>query len=339
MEEDPMRKIFLLFAFFAAVLLVSPVPRASALQIGILGLNKNMRLLKFLQMRDLVMRIEQKAGGRLTFKFLGGQDVVPSRNMWTACAQGVVDSVWNTVGRATQFVPAANALSAAMMGVAKQRKTGFFDYYNKVMAKGGFYILTEMDSSDWNQNNRIYLRKRIKTLADLKGMKLGITSAATMPLFKGFGIIPVQTSPFDMYTSTERGLIDGFAMDSDDSPFRFSFPEVVHYFIEPGYNASYGQVWAFNLKAWNKIPKDLQKICINTAIETEEDWKWIWPEIHEYWIKKWIAAGMKPIKLSHSDAKKLINGFLNFTWADVIKRDPVNGPKLRELAGFPPLKP
>ena len=72
-----MRKIFLLFAFFATVLLVSPVPRAGAVQIGILGLNNNMRLMKFLQMRDLVMRIEQKAGGRLAFKFVGDRTWYP----------------------------------------------------------------------------------------------------------------------------------------------------------------------------------------------------------------------------------------------------------------------
>ena len=58
---------------------------------------------------------------------------------------------------------------------------------------------------------QLFLNKPIKTVADLKGMKIRV-SPTNVPFMKAVGANPVQMPPSDVYTAMERGVVDGYIL-------------------------------------------------------------------------------------------------------------------------------
>jgi TRAP-type C4-dicarboxylate transport system substrate-binding protein len=218
------------------------------------------------------------------------------------------------------------------MSAAEMRANGFFDLYNRLFQKANIYFLMNGDSSRFEQFLRIYLNVKINKPEDLKGIKIA-TTPGEAPIIKAFGGVPVMMSPFEMYEALDRGLAKGAGCTADDTPFRFSFIEVNKYFISPGFGGP-DYAWAFNLDVWKSIPKDLQNLFLESAIEVEKEWDPKWKEIHKGWPEKWIKkGGMQEIVFAGEDGKRFAQAYYDYHWANVIARSPVNGPKLKKLAG------
>ncbi len=77
-------------------------------------------------------------------------------------------------------------------------------------------------------------------------------------ILESWGAVPVQLTTPEVYTSLERGLIDGVVIGlASASAFRYE--EVAKYvtLINMGTSSSY---FSMNLKFYNKLPKDIQKV-------------------------------------------------------------------------------
>src|SRR4030042_1500485 len=104
-------------------------------------------------------------------------------------------------------------------------------------------------------NNRV----QVKTLADLKGVKIAVTSPTATKLVEALGATPVFMPEGEIYTSIERGLVDG-RLHQWDGAVVFKAMEVTKY-RTGNVNIYLDQmVIAMNLDSWKKLPADLQNI-------------------------------------------------------------------------------
>ena len=100
--------------------------------------------------------------------------------------------------------------------------------------------------------------KPVRKVADFKGL----TAKATGDLGKVFSalggegiVMPMSES----YTALQKTTIDAvFAPYETLKSFRFA--EVVKYALELNIASAPAGHWGFNLKSWNKLPKDIQKV-------------------------------------------------------------------------------
>jgi TRAP-type C4-dicarboxylate transport system substrate-binding protein len=58
-------------------------------------------------------------------------------------------------------------------------------------------------------SNLLTVKKQVRTMEDLKGMKIGTTTNDGMEVLKSLGATPVQVQLNDMYLALQRGMIDG----------------------------------------------------------------------------------------------------------------------------------
>lgn len=106
----------------------------------------------------------------------------------------------------------------------------------------------------------IPLKKKVETLADLQGVKLRMPEGPASDLFNKVGASPVNIPGSEVYTSLERGVIDGtdwgtLAMNED-----LGFHQIAKFPIYPGlHSMPVGEV-AINLDTWNALPDDLKQI-------------------------------------------------------------------------------
>jgi len=104
-------------------------------------------------------------------------------------------------------------------------------------------------------------KKKIKTLADIKGLKFRSSGAVQSATVKRLGGSPVTLPITEVYTSLEKGVIDG-VVTAFTAMVSFRLYDVSKYSILAGLTATPMAV-AMNKKTWNSLPPDIQKIFDN----------------------------------------------------------------------------
>lgn len=123
----------------------------------------------------------------------------------------------------------------------------------------------------WPSRN-VYSKKEIKTLEDLKGLKIRTVSKEDSDLFTLLGASPIQMPWGEVVTSLATGVIDGVATSSA-SGVDGKFWEFTGFASKWNWHSSEDMV-NVNLDAWNSLSPELQKIVETTAKELEPQfWK------------------------------------------------------------------
>ena len=114
-----------------------------------------------------------------------------------------------------------------------------------------------------------WFRKEIKTVDDLKGLRMRIGGLGGVVLAR-LGAIPTQIAPGDIYTALERGTIDAveFIGPADDE--KLGFAKIAKYYYTPGWwEGSAMETTLVNAKAWNALPqqfKDAFEVAANEQL-------------------------------------------------------------------------
>jgi TRAP-type C4-dicarboxylate transport system substrate-binding protein len=99
-------------------------------------------------------------------------------------------------------------------------------------------------------------KKPIKTLEDLKGMKIRTSGRYTSKVLQRLGATPVDLPSPDLYDALSKGVVDG-AMVRNQHISDFSINQVLPYWTDV-------PLWpsvifhAMNKEAWESLPKDIQ---------------------------------------------------------------------------------
>jgi TRAP-type mannitol/chloroaromatic compound transport system substrate-binding protein len=105
-----------------------------------------------------------------------------------------------------------------------------------------------------------WYRKEIKTLADLKGLKMRIGGFAGKVMEK-LGVVPQQIAAGDIYPALEKGTLDAAEWVGPYDDEKLGFNKVAKYYYYPGWWEGGPQLaMLVNIAEWNKLPKEYQNI-------------------------------------------------------------------------------
>lgn len=119
--------------------------------------------------------------------------------------------------------------------------------------------------------------KPVKKLEDWKGMMIGSISPAMANLIQKLGGSPVTVMWTDLYTSLQKGVIDGTANGthgSIENGLLDVVTDVTYFFGAAAWNG-----YTINLKVWNDMPKDVQQILLE---ETDKAVDWMHEKLAGY---------------------------------------------------------
>jgi TRAP-type mannitol/chloroaromatic compound transport system substrate-binding protein len=110
-----------------------------------------------------------------------------------------------------------------------------------------------------------WFRKEIKTVDDLKGLKMRIGGWAGKTLQK-LGVVPQQLAGGDIYPALEKGTIDATEWVGPYDDEKLGFHKVAPYYYYPGWwEGGTAQHFMINLATWNALPKNYQAIVAAAA--------------------------------------------------------------------------
>lgn len=148
----------------------------------------------------------------------------------------------------------------------------------------------------------LYSTKEIKSLADVKGMKIG-AAGANLSWIDGSGAVPVQTNLNECYQSLQTNVYQA-TIQPTDSCYNLKIPEIAPYLLEANFNCVPFNSITINMDKWKSLPKEVQDIIAEVGKEYEvEEPKYI-KEVYARDVEKMKAQGVKVYTLPREEQVK-----------------------------------
>jgi TRAP-type mannitol/chloroaromatic compound transport system substrate-binding protein len=195
-------------------------------------------------------------------------EIVPGLQVLDAAQNGTVEMCHT----ATYYFIGKDATWALFCAVpfglnTRQQNAWFYDgdgmkLMNEFAKKSNVYALvggnTGAQMGGW-------FRKEIKTVEDLKGLKMRIGGWAGATLQK-LGVVPQQIAGGDIYPALEKGTIDAAEWVGPYDDEKLGFNKVAPFYYYPGWwEGGTANHFLINLPKWNELPKNYQAILSAAA--------------------------------------------------------------------------
>jgi TRAP-type C4-dicarboxylate transport system substrate-binding protein len=204
--------------------------------------------------------MEKATHNRVKFQIYDAQTLTKGTDAWEALKSGVADVAWCFHGYWAGLTPLADVISLPSLAFknAEQASGILWQLYEKYPSMRRQFADNHVVLL-WTSNPYFLITtdKEVKTVNDLKGLKLRLTGGPPTSLGKALGISPVSVGMPDTYADLQKGVMDGM-MIPWEAIYSFRQYEVVKYYsFFPSFVVYFSQ--AFSNEAWNKLPPDVQK--------------------------------------------------------------------------------
>ena len=206
-------------------------------------------------------RVSQLTGGKFTIRQFAAGEIVPGLQVMDAVQAGTVE-----MGHTPSYYyygkdPTFAFDCAVPFGLTSRQQTAWFDQGGGRELMRDFFkdygIINFMAGNTGTQMGGWY-RKEIKTLADVKGLKIRIAGFAGR-VMERMGAVPQQIPAGDIYTALEKGTIDAAEWVGPYDDEKLGLARVAPHYYAPGWWEAGPQLsFYINIKEWEKLPKQYQ---------------------------------------------------------------------------------
>jgi TRAP-type mannitol/chloroaromatic compound transport system substrate-binding protein len=203
---------------------------------------------------------------------------------------------------AGEIVPALSAADAVQNGTVEMAHTASYYYFGKdptfafgtcvpfglnarmqnawMYFGGGMELMNELykkfniygiPAGNTGAQMGGWFRKEIKTVDDLKGLKMRIGGFAGTVVAK-LGVVPQQIAGGEIYSALEKGTIDAAEWVGPYDDEKLGFQKVAQHYYYPGWWEGGPMLHNFiNLEKWNTLPPAYQSL-IRSASARANEW-------------------------------------------------------------------
>lgn len=244
--------------------------------------------------------IEKRTGGKVQITVFPGGTLTPADKCYDGVVKGISDIGFSVMAYTRGKFPLTE-VSDLPLGI----KTGL------VATKVINEYVKKFNPKEFDEVKIMYLhghgpgilhtKKEVKTLEDLKGMKIRCTGMAAK-IVQALGATPVAMPMGETYDAISRGVVDG-SMAPIEALQGWKWGEVVKFTIE-NFSSSYstGMFVVMNKAKWNSLPPDVQKIIEQVNEEYAEKQGKLWDEIDKAGRDFTLSRGNKIISLSPEES-------------------------------------
>ena len=219
-------------------------------------------------------QIEEATGGKVKIQAYHGQTLAKGKDLWNATKMGITDIGWCFHGYWPGMTPLSDVISLPFMPFTTAEKGSeiLWKLYEQFPEIQNEYkdvkVLVFYTSEPYSL---ITVKKPVKTLEDLKGMKIRMTGGPPTDMVRALGGVPMLIPMPDNYISLQKGVIDGMGAPWE-AIHVWRFYEVVNYYTDAVFPAVYFSV-VMNKNKWNSLPKDVQDAIMSVSgLEGSKFW-------------------------------------------------------------------
>ena len=276
--------------------------------------------------KPFVAALETASNGGVKIE-LSGPDAVPTFEQFEPVQAGVFEMLFTHPAYHSGTTGVGLAIDGIGSDPAKRREAGVFDYVAKHYEGLGMKLIAAPPTG--TKGFRYFLRQPIAGSPGLEGRKIRGT-VSYHPMIRALGGSPVNMPGGEIYTSLQKGVIDGAAWGLTGAK-DFKWYEVADYYAEPVFG-QVGVMIFMNLDAWNALPAETQALIEAEAIKLERDTVARFDKLAASELEALKGFGMKQTTFAPEDANRLETLWENGVWQVAIDKSGADAEGLRELA-------
>lgn len=222
---------------------------------------------------DFAKRVEACSAGRLKIRIYGDGELVPAFETFDAVSSGTAE-----LGHGASYywkgkVPASSFFASIPFGLIAQEMNawlyhgGGWELWKEAYAPFG--LLPVPCGSSGTQMGG-WFRKEIRSLADIKGLKMRIPALGGEIIARAGGT-PVTMPGSEIFTSLQSGAIDAAEWIGPYNDLAFGLHKAAKYYYYPGWQEPGSALeMIINQAAFDSLPEDLREIVLTCASATND---------------------------------------------------------------------
>jgi TRAP-type C4-dicarboxylate transport system substrate-binding protein len=248
-----------------------------------------------------VKKVEDATKGRVKIEIFPAQTLVKGPDIWNAVKTGVADMGWCFHGYWADMTPLSDVITLPSLPLksAEQGSEVLWKLYEKFPSIQNEYkdvhVLTLWSSQPYFL---ITTKKEVKTLEDIKGLKIRVPAGPATDQMRALGGIPILIPMPDNYLSLDKGVIDGMGAPWE-AIHGFRLYEVVKYYTVVPLSAVYFSM-SMNKKKWESLPKDIQQAMTSAS----------GLEAGKFWGKNWFDTAEEGVIAEAKKGNYQINKYV-----------------------------
>lgn len=181
-------------------------------------------------MKPWLKSVEDDSNGTIKFETYFNETLTKGAQAWMSTKNGITDVAWNTMA----VLPGKNPLAMVVTLPALPASTPMdasriaWKLYETQPTISKAFSDVKILALFMSDVDNLVTRKPIKTLEDIKGLKIRTIAGASADMLKALGAVPVVMPMPDVYMALQKGTLDGVMADWE--PIQgFRFYEVAKY--------------------------------------------------------------------------------------------------------------
>jgi len=212
-----------------------------------------------------IKEVDELSKGRLMIQFFNPNTICPAREAYASTVAGSVDIGASPVHYVFGKFPLSEVIQLPFLfNGSESGSLTTWEVYKRFPEWREEYkelkVLWQWTSALLELHT---VKKPVRTLEDLRGLKIISWGAHVNAMLRALGANPVDSKPMDTYMALERGMADGVVCPiAPMRAFKISDAAKHHTILHLGVDV----FWAgANLGKWNSLPQDLKKILEETT--------------------------------------------------------------------------
>jgi len=275
--------------------------------------------------------LERMSGGNFDVKFFEPGALVPALECFDAVSKGTIESCWAPAGYFVGKYPALAFFTAVPFGpgIGEFMAWKWFGDGNKLQAEiYAKHDLVAFDALCIGPETSGWFRKEVKSVAELKGMKMRFFGLGAQVMAK-LGVSTQLLAAADIYPALERGVIDATEFSMPAMDVKLGFHQIAKFNYFPGWHQQTSCTdFIANKTAWDKLPAQYKAMVevaakaqvIYTFAETEAMQFDVMAEMrdkHKVQVKRWNDKDLAAFEKA---------------WLDVLAEESAKDPVFKKIA-------
>ena len=219
-------------------------------------------------------RVAAATGGKFTIQVFAANEIVPALQAMDAVRDGTVEcchtAPYYYFGKDATFA-FATAIPFGMN--ARQQNAWMYHGGGLELMRDFFkdYNIINFPAGNTGAQMGGWFRKEIKSVADMKGLKMRIGGFAGRVMSK-LGLVPQQIAGGEIYPALEKGTLDAAEWVGPYDDEKLGFYKVAKYYYYPDWWEGGPELDLFvNLKQWEALPPEYKAILESACAEANVD--------------------------------------------------------------------
>ena len=268
------RGLFVLLVSICLVLMLAGPTLAQVIKLTLADQNPEMGWGPVHALQPWVKKVEEATKGKVKIDVYYSQTLVKGPDIWNAVKTGVADIGWCFHGYWADMTPLSDVITLPGLPFMKAEKGSevlwkLYERFPAIQREFKDVHVCQL----WTSHPYFLItsKKQVKTIEDLKGMKIRTTGGPPTEQMKALGAVPILIPMPDNYQSLDKGIIDGMGAPWE-AILSFRLYEVVKYYTIVPTAAVYFSM-SMNKQKWESLPKDVQDAITSVSgLEAAKFW-------------------------------------------------------------------